>query len=296
MSQKSKTMKILEFDEFPELLKEINDPPDCLYIEGSLPSPDMKLLCVVGSRKNSDYGREVCYSLIEGLRGYPVVIVSGLALGTDTHAHKAALKNGIKTIAVPGSGLNEKVLYPADNRKLGKEIIKAGGCILTEFVPDFKATLWSFPQRNRIMAGMSHATLIIEATDKSGTLITSRLATEYNREVLAVPGPIFSPTSYGPHMLIRLGATPITCSEDILTALGFGEQKLFKERNTDPNRYIECSADELKVIELLKFPKSKDELVRELTKEMTMGNANMLISLLEIKNLIKESLGEFHLT
>ncbi len=150
-----------------------------------------------------------------------VSIVSGLAIGIDTIAHKAALKAGLHTLAVPGSGLDRKVLYPSVNRTFADTIIEKGGGLLSEFEAEFISTPWAFPKRNRIMAGLSHSILIIEAEKKSGTLITARLATEYNRNVLTVPGSIYSKNSEGPHLLMRLGATPITCPEDLHEALGF---------------------------------------------------------------------------
>src|SRR3989344_2642579 len=177
---------------FPRRLREIPDPTEKIYLKGTLPSEDHKWLCVVGSRKYSSYGKEVCEKLIEGLRGYPVVIVSGLALGMDAIAHRAALSAKLHCVAVPGSGLDPSVLYPATNRRLADEILKAGGVLLSEFEPNFRATAWSFPQRNRIMAGLSDAVLVIEAEKRSGTLITARLATAYHRDVFTIPGSIFS--------------------------------------------------------------------------------------------------------
>ncbi len=218
----------LSAESFPPLLSEITDPPEKLYIKGEFPLAE-KYLTVVGTRKPSSYGKDVMKTLIAGLRGLPVVIVSGLALGTDALAHEAALENNILTVAVPGSGLSDKVLYPAANRELAKKILQAGGCLISEFEPEFKATDFSFPQRNRIMAGLSHATLVIEAQLKSGTLITSKFATQYNRDILAVPGSIFSSLSEGPHMLIRLGATPVTTPEELREALGFKIEEKEKE-------------------------------------------------------------------
>src|SRR3989344_1689451 len=177
--------------EFPEGLIEIPQPPKELYIQGNLPSKeDGVLLAVVGSRRFTTYGRDVCEKIFSGLRNYPIVIVSGLAIGIDTLAHQNALKNGLKTIAMPGSGIDRKVLHPSSNRRLADEIIKSGGCLLSEYEPKLPAGAWTFPRRNRLMAGLSKAVLIIEAGERSGTLITARLATEYNRDVLAIPGSI----------------------------------------------------------------------------------------------------------
>lgn len=277
-------------EKFPALLREINDPPDKLFVRGDIPPDESKFLCVVGSRKYSDYGRISCEKFISGLRGYNVVIVSGLANGIDSIAHKAALETGLRTVAVPGSGLDFKVLHPASNKRLAEQIIESGSCLISEFEPNFKATHWSFPQRNRLMAGMSHAVLVIEAELKSGTLITSKLATHYNRDVFALPGSIFSKNSEGPHMLIRLGATPITKVSDLILALGFkqGQGELpFEEK------YKNCSAEELKIIEILCEPLSRDELIR--ASGLEIREAITLISIMELKGLIEERLGEVYL-
>ena len=274
--------------DFPPLLLQINDPPKSMRIIGELPQTK-KYLCVVGSRKYSDYGKAVCEKLIEGLRGYSITIVSGLALGMDGIAHRAALKTGLPTIAVPGSGLGQKALYPVTNRNIAEEIIESGGALISEFADDFRPRLESFPQRNRIMAGMSHATLIVEAELKSGTLITSKYATEYNRDVFTVPHSIFSKTSEGPHMLLRLGATPITQSSDIVTALGLRPRdELLQMRD-----YSGCSTDERELISLLSEPLSRDEIIRRLGKPVYATQT--IIATMEIKGLIEEVMGEIHL-
>lgn len=203
---------------FPNLC-EIPQHPETLWIRGSLPAPDTKLLTVVGSRAVSAYGKKVCESLIMGLKDYPISIVSGLALGTDALAHEVALKADLHTIAVPGSGITDDVLYPKSNQGLAEEILEHNGMLLTEFAPDFRATRWSFPRRNRIMAGLADAVLMIEAAEKSGTLITARLASEYNRELCVVPHPVGAAHGYGPHLFARLGATLVTEPAHILEAL-----------------------------------------------------------------------------
>jgi len=220
-----------------------------------------------------------------------------LALGIDSIAHRAAIKNNLPTIAIPGSGLSLEVLHPQSHTHLATEIIEKGGMMMNEFEPDFKATHYSFPQRNRIMAGMSHATLVIEATQKSGTLITARLATEYNRDVLALPGSIFNSTSQGPHMLIRLGATPIRDSNDILEALHL-EKTGNGEYENNEEKYFDCSEKEMFIIKLLIEPLERDEILRQIqTKhQIPVGEIQTLLSLLELKGLIKETLGEIHLS
>lgn len=286
----SDSIRDIPQSEWPELLKEINDPPKSLRLRGSLPIEGNKLLAVVGSRKYSIYGKEACEALIAGLAGYPITIVSGLALGLDAIAHRAALRAGLQTIALPGSGASREAIHPRTNVELAEEIIENGGGIISEFPDDMKATLWSFPKRNRIMAGMCHATIVIEAQTKSGTLITSRLATEYNRDVGCVPGPITSPTSDGPHMLIRLGATLIRNSDDILELLGLkSESEQGTLIDTD-----DLSDEENIFIKLLETPIPRDELIRKSKLDTSVATATL--SLLEIKGLIKEEMGEVRKT
>ncbi len=290
-------IKKLERKDWPVLLEEINQLPKKLFYVGKVADWKRKLLCVVGARKNTNYGREAVETLIGGLRGYPVTIVSGLALGIDSIAHRAALENNIPTIAVPGSGLSLDVLHPQSHVHLAQEIIEKGGMMMSEFDPEFKATYWSFPQRNRIMAGMSHSTLVIEAEKKSGTLITARLATEYNRDVLTLPGNIFNTTSQGPHLLIRLGATPIRDSDDILEALHLEKMENGNTEN-DEEKYFDCSEKEMMIIKLLIEPLPRDEILRQANTQhqISTGETQTLLSLLELKGLIKESLGEIHLS
>jgi DNA processing protein len=284
-------IEILEKENLPEMLAEIPDAPKKLYFQGKLPGLETKLLCVVGSRKYTQYGKDACEKLISGLRGYDITIISGLALGIDGIAHRAALDAGLKTIAVPGSGLHESVLYPSSHKQLAEKILENGGALISEFEPKFHATPYSFPQRNRIMAGLSHAVLVIEAEIKSGTLITSKFATEYNRDVLTLPGSIFSKNSEGPNMLIRLGATPIRNSEDILEALGF---KIDEKPENLELKYSDCSEEELLVIKILTEPMEKDELIRK--SKMPISQISAVLSIMEIKGLIKESMGEIKLT
>jgi DNA processing protein len=219
------------------------------------------------------------------LRGYDIAIISGLALGIDAIAHEAAMRTGLPTIAVPGSGLDKSVLYPRANVQLAERIVEGGGALLSEFEPTFHATNWSFPQRNRIMAGLAKATLIIEAEEKSGTLITSRLATDYNRDVFAVPGSIFSSLSRGPNKLITLGATPISSSEDVLKALGFT-----LEEGTETQMTLDFSSlgdDEREVMEALTSTKYREVLIEEL--ELPVSEGNILLMKMEIAGLIKET-------
>ncbi len=277
----------LKAEEFPKPLLEIPQPPKTLYIRGKLPPKDYIYLAVVGSRKHTSYGREICEKLIAGLKGYPIVIVSGLALGIDSIAHRSALDAGLITMSFPGSGLDNSVLHPRINVKLAQEIVNAGGCLISEFEPNFIATLYSFPQRNRLMAGISKAVLIIEAEEKSGTLITARMAVDYNRDVIVVPGSAFSSNSKGTNNLIRQGAIPVTNSEELLDALGF---QIEKPIMTDKEKYADCSKEEMIIINLLREPMERDDLIRE--SGINIAKANALLSIMEIRDLIKEEMGE----
>lgn len=270
--------------EFPALLREIPDAPHSLYIRGALPAPGHTLLSVVGSRRMSSYGKDACEHLIRGLSGYPISIVSGLALGIDGVAHRAALNAGLHTVAVLGSGLEDQALYPASHRALARAILEAGGALVSEEAPDFKPRPESFPKRNRIMAGMSHAVLVIEATLHSGTLVTARLASDYNRDVFTVPGSLFSENTEGPHLLLSLGATPVRSASDILQGLGF-EEEMLPETGA-------LTEDEARVHNALSEPRSRDELIRLL--RLDTASANALLIGMELKGLIVERQGLVH--
>ncbi len=274
-------------EDYPTGLLEIPDIPASLNIVGTPLDKNALYLCVVGSRNNTTYGKSALEELIAGLANTNIVIVSGLALGTDTIAHKLALKYGLKTVVFPGSGLGEKVLYPASNLALAKEILAAGGTLVSEYENNFHSMIWTFSRRNRLMAGLSHATLIVEAGEKSGTLITARLALDYNREVLVVPGPITSPVSIGSNRLLRQGAIPITKSEDILEVFGMKQKSLFSEKDIEMQN---LSADEKEVLEFLIEPCSRDEILKCCGKPV--NEINCLLSAMEIKGLIKEEMGE----
>lgn len=279
-------IRILTSEEYPSLLREIPSPPKELYLRGTLPPPETKLLTVVGSRALSRYGKDACEKLIAGLSGYPIAIISGLALGIDTVAHKAALAAGLPTIAVPGSGLDDSVLYPRANSGLARDILSKGGALLSEFDPLWKPRPESFPQRNRIMAGMAHATLVIEASEKSGTLITARMATDYGRELLIVPHSIFSEGGAGGHIFQKIGATPVRTSADILEVLGI--------EATQTELVMKLNEEEKIVMNMLKEPTARDELVRALISDFSfdVGRANVLLASMELRGLIAESMGE----
>ncbi len=205
--------------EYPQALLTIHDPPALLFVLGKLPPSEKPLLAVVGSRKATAYGYHALRTLVGPVASAGVGIVSGLAYGIDAAAHRLALEQGAYTLAVLGSGLDDDNLYPSQHRALASQIAAAGGAVISEYPPGTPSLPVHFPVRNRIIAGLCRATLVIEATEKSGSLITAKQALEGGRDVFAVPGPISSPLSSGPHSLIKNGALCATSAQDILEAL-----------------------------------------------------------------------------
>ncbi len=205
---------------FPALLAEIPDPPACLWLRGDA---DLGLLsgpavAIVGARACSGYGRAVARMLASEATAAGVVVVSGLARGIDGEAHRGALAAGGRTVAVLGCGVDRD--YPAAHAQLARALVEAGGLVVSEYAPGIEPAPWRFPARNRIIAGLARATVVVEARERSGALITSDFALEDGREVLAVPGEITSSLSAGTNGLLRQGATPVTCAADLLEALG----------------------------------------------------------------------------
>jgi len=205
---------------YPDQLNNIPSPPKQLYMLGTelKTLTDSFCLAVVGSRRVSSYGRFVTETFAQDLARQGIVIVSGLALGVDALAHKAALDAGGKTIAVLPCGLDQ--IYPSSNRSLSKRILEQGGAVISEYPEGTDPFRQNFIARNRIVSGLSRGVLITEAAEKSGTLHTANFALEQGREVMAVPGNITSPLSAGTNQLIKTGATPITTVEDIMRSLG----------------------------------------------------------------------------
>lgn len=267
---------------WPPGLFEIPEPPKRLWIRGAMPPAHTKFLAVVGSRNLSPYGRRACESLVTGLAGYPISIVSGLALGADACAHRAALRARLHTIALPGSGIDDAVIGPRTNLPLAHEILRAGGALISESAPTQSAQKFSFPARNRLMVGISDAVLVIEAGERSGTLISARLAGEYNRELLCVPHRIDDPHGYGAHVFLRLGAALVSKPEHILEALQL-------DPSTPAERTpIALEGAERTVWEFLESPKTRDEILRT---DIDPGSLLTALVSLELKDLIRHSDG-----
>lgn len=283
----------LPHEDWPPLLKQIPDPPKALRFAGAMAPDENKLLAIVGSREMTPYGKEAIETIMNWLKGAPVTIVSGLALGVDGTAHRSALRNGLHTVAVPGSGLSRRVMYPSNNARLAEEIVEVGGGLLSEFDDNFRATPFSFPQRNRIMAGMSDATLIIEAKDKSGSLITARLALEYNRDVGIVPGSIFSQQSQGVNKLLRDGAHAIIEKQDIFELLKLKIDTV-ESSSTQGTLFEKLSSEEKEIIDLLQDgAKDIDTIITQ--SSLAPSVVLSIVSSLSLKGLIREEMGEISL-
>ena len=260
--------------DYPDLLSNIPDPPDVLFYRGTLPGGDYRAVSIVGSRRETRYGRNQAFGIARDLAAQGVIIVSGLARGIDTAAHKGALEAGGKTIAVLGSGLNN--IYPQENAKLADEIAATGGAVVTELPPGTAPLAFRFPARNRIVSGFSQALLLAEAREKSGTLITVGHALDQGREVFAVPGEVDSPGSLIPNRMIREGARLCTCAGDILEDMGWAEKKPpvrqlrfeFNDISDTQRPIVEALMDEDKGFEELLDATGLD--AAELSREITM--------------------------
>lgn len=248
---------------YPESLKNISDPPQKIYYRGNL---DLlrsdRLIAIVGTRRNTAYGKLCCENIVKKLMDADVTIVSGFAMGIDTISHKTCIDNNGKTIAVIASGLD--IVYPASNLKLWKEIEKKG-LILSEYNYGTKPFRSNFPKRNRIIAGLSKATVIIESKEKGGSLITANMALEEGRDIFAVPGNIFSENSKGSNSLIRDSKAKLLLSADeILEEYGWAAlNKVSNEKNS------ELSNIQKRILDLLSSEKSLDSLVQELNLDLS---------------------------
>jgi DNA processing protein len=272
---------------YPSRLKEIYDYPPVLYVRGTLTKEDEWCVSVVGTRRPSVYGRQVTEEITTDLARNHITIVSGLARGIDSIAHRAALQAGGRTLAIFGCGLD--IVYPAENARLAKEIME-NGALISEYHLGVKPKADNFPRRNRIMSGLSLGVLVVEAGESSGALITAHMALEQNREVFAVPGSILSPTSRGTNNLIQQGAKLVSHYTDILEELNLtmaAQQMEMKEV---------LPADE-KEAALLKYlssePKHIDEICRE--SQLPIAEVTGSLAMMELKGLVRQ-VGGMHFT
>lgn len=268
--------------DYPRLLAEIADPPFSLFVRGELELCDEPALGVVGTRKFSAYGQRVCEEITSRLAAQGMIIVSGLALGIDGIAHQAALNAGGKTIAVLGTGINRHNIYPVAHQPLAEKILAQGGTLITEYPPGFEATKYSFPARNRIIAGLTLGTLVIEAPESSGALITAKCALDYNREVFAIPHPITSLSGVGNNSLLKMGAHLVTMETDITDALNLKNLKTI----VDNRKILPSSPTEEAILNCLsREPKHVDLIFKE--SGLSGPAASSALTLMEMKGMIR---------
>ncbi|MBW6431642.1 DNA-processing protein DprA [Patescibacteria group bacterium] len=253
-------------DKYPSNLKEIYSPPFLIYIKGELKESDVNSIAIVGSRKGTDYGKRATFEIAKELGKSGVTVVSGLALGLDTEAHKGALSGSGRTIAVLANGL--KTIYPTSNTNLGKAIIN-NGCLISEQPPDMPALRQNFPARNRIISGLSLGTLITEAGEHSGTLHTASFAIEQNRQIYAIPGPIYNPLAKGPNNLLKNGAKAVTESSDILEDFGI-ENKVVILKPKGPEEEMIFNILKNENLHIDEITKQSELEPAEISKTLTM--------------------------
>lgn len=264
--------------DYPAALTNLARPPAILYVRGRI--PDRLGIAVVGTRKPTVYGQQVCAALVPPLARSGLPIISGLAFGIDTITHQLTVTSGGIAVGVVGSGLDPASFYPAANRKLADAIVAAGGAVLTEFAPSTPPLPQNFPQRNRLLAALARTTLVVEAALKSGALITASHALELARDVFAVPGSILSAQSVGPNRLIRDGATPVTSVEELLELLGLAPEGA----TSTPKRAV--TPKEAAILAALgATPTAFDVLAA--TANLPAAELNATLSVLELDGLVR---------
>lgn len=270
-----------ESDGYPAYLREVDGAPPLLYLNGRLENIDRWAVAVVGTRRLTQYGRQVTRELVAGLVRNGVTIISGLARGIDAVAHQTALDAGGRTLAVLGSGLD--CIYPSENRQLAQRISNGRGAVISEYGLGVKPEAKNFPPRNRIISGLSLGVIVVEAGERSGALITSRFALEQGRDVFAVPGNINRPVSKGPNRLIQQGAKLVTCVEDVLDELNLA---MVLEK-TAVQKILPDTPDEAALLaHLSQQPVHIDDLSR--AAGMTSGQVSSTLTLMELKGMVQQ--------
>ena len=278
----SKNISVLTWqeDDYPQRLRNIPASPPVLYLNGELGPEDRWSVGVVGTRKVTQYGRQVTEEICGMLASQGITIVSGLARGVDTIAHKAALEAGGRTLAVLGCGVDR--IYPAENHALAHQIVK-NGAMISDYVPGTPPDGANFPPRNRIISGLTMATIVIEAGERSGALITARNAIDQGKEVFAVPGPIYAPMSKGPNRLIQEGAHPLLSAMDVLEVLDLE----MIEQKQEVQTVLPGDAFEVSLYEALKYePLHIDEIKNKVN--MPINKVSATLTMMELKGLVKQ--------
>ncbi len=273
-------------------MKEIDHPPEKLYYKGDWDSALFeKCLAVVGSRRMTSYGKHITDKLVSEIAEAGITIVSGFMYGIDATAHKAALNAGGKTIAVMPCGI--EIIHPEYQEGLYKEILENKGLIISELEGTFPPALWTYPKRNRIMAGLSLATLVIEAGPKSGSLITAELAKRYKRKLFAVPGPLTSTLSQGTVQLIKEGADIVTSAQEVLAAYGLTESNLTDRRCQAGS--LNLSKLEQSIVEKLQQEPMEIDALSRLAK-VSASEIGTTLSLMQLKGLLFKEEGKYRVS
>ena len=290
-----KNIKFINYTDnaYPKLLRQIYNPPMTLFYKGDLSRCNFeRTLAVVGSRKASEAAKTVLTKILSEFKGTDICIVSGLALGIDSCAHKAAVNNGISTIGVIASGFD--FIYPTQNRDLYKKIENEAGIIFSEYWPTFQPLQWRFPHRNRIVTGLSKGTLVAEAAMKSGALISANLCLEQNRELMCMPGLLTNPNTEGIYKLIKNGAAVVTRAQDIMDTLNW-QVETAKEKPQDTIENLDLTEQEKEIFELIATePKTFDTILAHSIADF--GDLMVMLTNLEIKGYIKQSDGEKYMS
>ena len=279
--------------DYPQRFHNCYDPPTMLFYKGNADLNASKLVGIVGTRNNTDYGKQVTEKLIKDLTSQNAIIVSGLAFGIDSIAHKAAIKNDLPTVAALGHGLDR--IYPSENTGLAKDMIKHGGGLITEFFSRTKPDKHNFPQRNRVVAGLCDATVIIETDIKGGSMITAELANGYNRDVFAVPGKITDKKSSGSNYLIQNNKAILhTNAQELIEIMGWEEKKQKSKVKSQKEIFIELSKDEKIIITILNEKETVhiDEI--NLRSGLSSSAVAAAILNLELQNVVKGLPGKMY--
>jgi DNA processing protein len=273
----------IEDKNYPELLRKIKNPPKKLYIRGKIKNKE-NCFAIVGTRNCSDYGKRVALDFSGKLLDAGITIVSGMAPGIDTFSHRAAIERKKRTIAVLGTGLDEKSIFPKENILLSRKIIEYGGCLISEYPPNTKGTKFTFPQRNKIISGLSLGTLIVEAKEKSGSLITANYTIKQKRKLFAIPGQIYSLNSKGTNNLIKNGAILASDVNDILKEL--------KIKNIEKNIKKEIEGDNKEENLILNILKEEPLHIDKIIEKTNLPPQKVagILTILEYKDKI-ENLG-----
>lgn len=281
-------------EDYPQMLSQIYDPPLLLFYYGELPEPDEICITVIGTRKCTNYGKQVAEIFARDLAEQGIVIVGGMARGIDSAGHRGALNGGGKTVAVLGSGLD--VIYPPENDKLYAQIC-ANGAVVSEFPLGTGPLARNFPRRNRIMSGFSQGILVVEAGEKSGTSLTVDYALQQGRDVFAVPGPVTASSSKGTNRLLKQGAKFALCAEDIRSEYCSEPPKVvYRKKTKEQDAEAGITGPEQKLMELLQTPMRLDEIQAEEGIDMDVSQLSVTLTLMEIRGLVRQLPGNYYQT